>query len=121
MRITVAAVLGFLAFCLMASFGAGRNSNWAALSAGLGAFFLLSMYVLSRGAPDRGTRGWVLLALNAALLLFNVISMLTDAPASAVRRQLALAGVGVVGSLAGWALAAWTDGRSPRGLPGERR
>jgi hypothetical protein len=114
-RIAIAAVLGVGAFILMFALGEGVRipaTVWGApyitgliLIAGMGGYFLVAMYLLARGLPKGSGKGWVILALNAALVLASVIALLIEPNKLAALQALGVAALGVVCSFAGLALA----------------
>ncbi len=112
MRTVAAAVLGVLAFFLLFLLGESQKSTLVVF-AGMGAYFLIVMFLLALGA-SRARRGLALLALNAALVLATVIAVLVEPNRLAVLQTVGIAATGLACSLAGWALAARIPGRSPQ-------
>lgn len=116
MRIAIAAVLGAGGFVLMFALGEGVRIPpmvWAApyitglvFVGGMGAYFLIAMYLLSRGFPRGSSKGWVIFALNAALLLASVIALVVEPNKLAALQALGIAALAVVCSVAGSAIAA---------------
>ncbi len=120
MRIAIAALLGVFSFFLMFFLGEAVKVPSTIPSAeyvhalimiiGMGGYFVISMYLLSRGIPRASRKGWVILALNATLLLASVIALIVEPNKLAALQALAIAALAIVCSYAGSALAARTAG-----------
>jgi hypothetical protein len=116
MRIFIAAVLGVCSFLLMFLLGEGVKVPPTVRAAdyitglifiiGMGGYFLVAMYLLSRGIPKGSRKGWVILALNATLLLTSVIALIVEPNKLAALLTLGTAVFAVACSCAGSALAA---------------
>jgi hypothetical protein len=86
------------------SAGAERLAT-AILIAGVGGYFLLAAYFLLRRLPRSGRNFWVLLTLNAALLLTAVVMLVIEPNRTAVLQMLGLSLLAISCSAAGLGLA----------------
>ncbi len=84
--------------------GAERLAT-AVLIAGIGGYFLLASYFLMRRLPRSGRNYWVLLTLNAALLLTAVAMLVIERNRTAVLQMLGLSFLAFACSAAGLGLA----------------
>lgn len=87
-----------------ASAGAERLAT-VILIAGMGAYFLIAAYFLLRRLPRSGRNYWVLLTLNAALLLTAGIMLVIERNRTAVLQMLGLSLFAIACSAAGVGLA----------------
>jgi len=75
------------------------------LIAGVGGYFLLAAYFLLRRLPRSGRNFWVLLTLNAALLLTAAVMLVIEPNRTAVLQMLGLSLLAISCSAAGLGLA----------------
>lgn len=75
------------------------------LMAGIGGYFLLASYFLLRRLPRSRQNLWILLALNAALLLIGVLMLVVERNRMAVLQMLGLLFLAIACSAAGLGLA----------------
>ena len=75
------------------------------LIAGIGGYFLLASYFLLRRLPRSRRNLWVLLALNAMLLLTAVLMLVVERNRTAVLQMLGLSLLAIACSAAGFGLA----------------
>jgi hypothetical protein len=125
MRVAPAAVLGMGSFFLMFFLGEGMKIPAAVpaaeyvggliLVAVLGGYSLLATYMLLRGLPRASRNLWIVLAMNALLLLTALISLLAEPNKSAALQVLGIAIISSACSYGGLALAARTT-RPPAAL-----
>ena len=117
-RVAPAVLLGMGSFFLMFLVGEGLESSATGPAAGyvgglilivaLGGYSLLATWVLSRGLPRARRNLWIVLAMNAVLLLSALIAMLAEPNKSAALQVLGIAIASSAGSLGGLALATRT-------------
>ena len=116
-KIALALLLGVLSFLLLFLLGevvsvpagvpAAEYVHATLFIGGVGTYFLISSYILSRGNPQAVRQGWpILLALNATLLVATLIAWLIEPNRGAVLAAAGTALLAVVCSLVGAALAA---------------
>jgi hypothetical protein len=116
-RVLVAFLLGVGAFFLLFLLGEGVDISpsvrgyqyFSALIffGGMGAYFLISEYFLSRGHQQAVRKDWpIILALNAPLILATIIASFVEQNKSSLWQTGGAVVVGVVCSYAGAALAA---------------
>jgi len=118
MRVAPAAVLGMGSFFWMFLLGEGLKIpatvpaaeyvGGLILAVVLGGYSLLATYVLARGLPRASRNLWIVLALNAVLLITALISLLAEANRSSALQMLGIAIVSSACSYGGLALAART-------------
>lgn len=115
MRVAPAALLGMGLFSLMFLLGQVRfaaNDTVARLVGGLilavvaGAYSLLATYVLLRGLPRASRNLWIVIALNAVLLLSAPVVLVAESDKSMGLEALGIAIISVACSYGGLALAA---------------
>ena len=115
MRVVPAALLGIGLFFLMFLLGGVRfadNDTVAGLVGGLvlavvvGGYSLLVTYVLLRGLPRASRNLWIVLAVNAVLLLAAPIVLISEPTNSQVPLMLGVAIISIACSYGGLALAA---------------
>jgi len=104
LRIVPAAALGVGSLILAIFLGGGG----LILAVVLGAYSLLGAYVLLRGLPRASRNLWIVLAMNAALLLTALIAVLAEPNKSAALQMLGIAIISSACSYGGLALAART-------------
>ena len=117
-RVAPAVLLGMGSFFLMFLLGEGLERSATGPVAGyvgglilvvaLGGYSLLATCVLSRGLPRARRNLWIVLAMNAVLLLSALIALLAEPNKSAALQVLGIAIISCVGSYGGLALAART-------------
>ena len=118
-RVAVAFLLGVGAFVLLFVLGepvskvstvsAARNIHAIVFIIGIGGYFFISEYFLSRGHPQAIWKDWpMILALNAPLVLTTIITLLVEPNKLAVVLPACAAALGVACSCVGAALAART-------------
>ena len=105
-------VCSFFLMFLLGEFMESRSASAGAerlatviLIAGMGGYFLLAAYVLLRRLPRSGRNLWVVLALNAALLLTVVLMLVVERNRTAVLQMLGLSLLAIACSAAGLGLA----------------
>ena len=109
-KLAVALLLGVGSFFLLFLLGEGGGSpstlHTIIFIGGMGGYFLISGYFLSRGNPQAVRKGWpIMLALNAALIATTITAWLVE-PNQADSLQMAgVAVLAVVCSCVGAALA----------------
>ena len=107
LKVFVAVILSVLSFFLMFFLGEGFGDY--ALFIGMGAYFLISQYFLSRGNPQALRKDWSsIVALNFTLLISTIICLVVEPNKGAKLETLCLAILAVACSYAGAALAART-------------
>jgi hypothetical protein len=116
MRFALAAVLGLFSFFLMFLLGEGVRNLGTVPAAdyitgfifvvGMGGYSLLATYLLLRGVPKASRNGWIVLVLNAVLLLASVIALLVEPNKLVALQTLGIALLAIAGSYAGLRLAA---------------
>lgn len=112
-KVALAFFLGVLSFFLMFLLGEGAGDY--ALFIGLGAYFLFSQYLLSRGNSRATRTDWpVIVALNFTPVCTAVIALAAEPKKSAGLVAFGVALLALVCSYAGAALAARTARRSTR-------
>ena len=104
LRIVPAAALGVGSLILMIFLGGGGLIHAVVL----GAYFLLGAYVLLRGLPRASRNLWIVLAMNAVLLLTALIVLLAESNKSVALQTLVLSIISIACSCGGLALAART-------------
>jgi hypothetical protein len=119
-RVAPAAVLGLGTFFLMFLLGEGMKvpANVPAaeyigalvVAVVLGGYSLLATYMLLRGLPRSSRNLWIVLALNAALLLAALLALLGEPNTSAALQVLGVAIVSCACSYGGLALAGRSSG-----------
>ena len=124
-RIVPAAVLGMGSFFLMFLLGEGMTIpatvpaaeyvGGLMLAVALGGYSLLATYVLLRGLPPASRNLWIVLAMNAVLLLTALIALIAEPNKSAALQMLGIAIISSACSYSGLALAARTT-RPPAAL-----
>jgi hypothetical protein len=103
----MAVILSVCSFFLMFFLGEGFGDY--ALFIGMGAYFLIAQYFLSRGHPQAHRKDWpLIITLNFTLLLATVICLAIEPNQGAKLTTLCLAVLAVACSYAGAALAART-------------
>jgi peptidoglycan/LPS O-acetylase OafA/YrhL len=106
-KVVMAVILSVCSFFLMFFLGEGLGDH--ALFIGMGAYFLISQYFLSRGNSQAHRKDWpLIIALNFTLLLATVICLEVEPNKGAKLATLCLAILAVACSYAGAALAART-------------
>jgi hypothetical protein len=106
-NVFVAVILGVLSFFLM--FFLGEVFGDYAAFIGMGDYFLISQYFLSRGNPQALRKDWpLIIALNFTLLFATIICLAVEPNKGAKLATLCLAILAVACSYAGAALAART-------------
>lgn len=116
MRVVPAVVLGMGSFFLMFLLGEGwripatvpaaEYVGGLMLAVVLGGYSLLATYLLSRGLPRASRNLWIVLAMNAVLLLAALIALLVEPNKPAALQVLGVAIVSSACSYGGLALAA---------------
>jgi hypothetical protein len=125
MRIVPAAMLGMGSFFLMFLLGEGMTIpatvpaaeyvGGLMLAVALGGYSLLATYALLRGLPPASRNLWIVLAMNAVLLLTALIALIAEPNKSAALQMLGIAIISSACSYGGLALAARTT-RPPAAL-----
>lgn len=120
-RIAPAAVLGMGAFFLMFLMGEELKipatvpaADWVGglvLAVVLGGYSLLLTYMLLRGLPRAGRNLWIVLAMNAVLLLTALVVLFAEADGTAALQMLVITLFTSAGSYGGLTLAARTKKR----------
>jgi hypothetical protein len=118
-RIAPAVLLGFGMFFLMFLLGEGINLHTAPpgeetivgviVAVALGAYSLLATYLLSRGLPRARRNGWIVLALNAVLLLSSILVLVVEDTVTGLQ-TLGMAVISIACSYVGLAWAARAAG-----------
>jgi len=116
MRIAPAALLGIGSFFLMflvgegidipASVPAAEYVGGLLVAVVMGGYSLLATYVLLRGLPRARRNLWIVLAVNAVLLLAALIALIAEENKSAVLQTMGIAIISIACSYGGLALAA---------------
>jgi hypothetical protein len=104
LRIVPAAALGVGSLILMIFLGGGG----LILVVVLGAYSLLGAYVLLRGLPPASRNLWIVLTMNAVLLLTALMVLLIEPNKSVALQTLLLSIISIACSFGGLALAAQT-------------
>jgi hypothetical protein len=115
-KVVVAFVLGVLGFVLMFFLGEGvkipttvpaaEYIQWLIFISGMGGYFLISEYLLSRGNPQAIRKDWaIILALNLTLLVTSIIALFIEPHKLAALQALGTAILAVACSYAGASLA----------------
>jgi len=118
LRVTPAALLGFGALFLSFFLGEGiklpanvpaaEYVGWLILAVVLGGYSLLATFVVSRGLPQGRRNLWIAFAMNVALLLSALISLLAESSKSEGLQALGLAITSSAFSYGGLVLATRT-------------
>jgi hypothetical protein len=116
LRIAPAVVLGMGSFFLMFLLGEGMKVPAAVpaaefvggliLAVALGGYSLLATYLFARGLPRASRNLWIVLAMNAVLLLAALIAVLVEPNKSAALQMLGIAIISSACSYGGLVLAA---------------
>jgi hypothetical protein len=104
LRVVPAAALGVGSLILGIFLGGGG----LILAVVLGAYSLLGAYVLLHGLPRASRNLWIVLAMNAGLLLMALIVLLAESNKSVALQTLVLSIISIACSCGGLALAART-------------
>ena len=114
-RVAPAVLLGFGSLFLAFLLGEGINLHTAPpgeesivgviVAVALGVYSLLATYLLARGLPRARRNGWIVLALNAVLLLSSILVLLVENKVTGLE-TLGIAVISSACSYAGLALAA---------------
>jgi hypothetical protein len=107
MKIVVAFLLGALSFFLI--FFLGEIFGDYALFIGMGAYFLISQYILSRGNPQAVRKDWpLIIAMNLTPLCMTIITLAVEPNKGNALEMLLVTILTLACSYAGAALAART-------------
>ena len=99
----IAFILGLISFFLMFALGEGFAMNVAFF--GIGIYYLISQYILSRGNPNALFKDWsIILSLNATLIVTAVLVLLFEPNA---KMQSIVVVISISASVIGAGLAAW--------------
>jgi hypothetical protein len=109
----IAFILGFLSFFLMFILGEGIGIYAAFI--GMGIYYLISQYFLSRGNPQALFKDWlIILSLNSTLIVASVLILFVE---QSGKMQSLIVIVSTVSSVAGAGLAAWLAKKSNYDAP----
>jgi hypothetical protein len=107
LKMLIAVILGLFSFFLM--FFLGEGWGYYALFIGMGAYFLIAQYFLSRGNRQALRKDWpLIIALNFTLLSATIICLVVEPNKGAKLATLCLAILAVACFYVGAALAART-------------
>ena len=99
----IAFILGLISFFLMFALGEGFGINVAFF--GIGIYYLISQYFLSRGNPHALFKDWsIILSLNATLIITAVLILIFEPNA---KIQTIVTVISIIYSFIGAGLAAW--------------
>ena len=105
LKVVVAFLLGVVSFFLI--FLLGEEFGDYALFIGLGAYFLISQYLLSRGNPQAVSKDWpLIIAMNFTPLCMTIIALAVEPNKWAALQMLWVASLAMACSYTGAALAA---------------
>ena len=112
----IAFILGLISFFLMFALGEGLGINVAFL--GIGIYYLISQYFLSRGNPQALFKDWlIILSLNATLIVSAVLVLLFEPNA---KMQSLVVVISIMSSVIGAGLAAWLAKKSDYDIPNNK-
>jgi len=106
-KIIIAFVLSVLSFFLMFFLGEGISVYAAFI--GLGIYFFIAQYYLSRGNPKALSQDWlIILTLNSVLILTVISALFAEENATAKMQTLIILIITSICSVAGAVLAGWS-------------
>ena len=101
----IAFILGLISFFLLFALGEGFGINVAFL--GIGVYYLISQYFLSRGNPQALFKDWlIILLLNSTLIVAAILVLFFE---QTEKMQSIAVVISTVSSVIGAGIAAWSS------------